>query len=247
LPFWRQDQRSQPIRIVGILLLLIVVVLDRRTAWVALLAGIITLMFRDRRLGRRAVWAVGIMLGVVIGIYSTVQIAARSGGPIAQAASNTGSVTWRVEGWAVLLSQWAARSPLNWFIGEPFGTSFLRRVEGSEVVGSPHDFYIEILLRTGALGLLAACFDGRAAGGDMAPVHRGSWSIWVGRACGFAYDAADLVYNLGTGNRTRNRDRNCDIACGTPDQVSTRGCRPVWQKVYAGNWCLTTSADLRHM
>ena len=60
----------------GILLLLIVVVLDRRTAWVALLAGIIALMFRDRRLGRRAVWAVGIMLGVVIGIYSTVQIAA---------------------------------------------------------------------------------------------------------------------------------------------------------------------------
>ena len=111
-------------------------------------------MFHDRRLGRRAIWAVVIILGVVIGAYSTVQIAATSGEPVAQAASNTGSVIWRVEGWAVLLSQWAS-SPLNWFTGEPFGTSFLRRVEGSEVVGSPHDFYIEILLRTGALGLLA--------------------------------------------------------------------------------------------
>jgi hypothetical protein len=154
LPFWRQDQRSQPIRILGILLLLIVVLLDRRTAWVALLAGIITLMFHDRRLGRRTIWAVGIILGVVTAAYSTVQIAATSGEPIAQAASNTGSVTWRVEGWAVLLSQWA-RSPLNWFTGEPFGTSLLRRIEGSEVVGSPHNFYIEILLRAGALGLLA--------------------------------------------------------------------------------------------
>jgi O-Antigen ligase len=154
LPFWRQDQRSQPIRILGILLLLIVVLLDRRTAWVALLAGMMTLMLHDRRLGRRAIWAVVMILGVVIGAYSTLQIAATPGEPLAQAASDTGSATWRVEGWVVLLSQWA-RSPLNWLTGEPFGTSFLRRVEGSEVAAGPHDFYIEILLRTGVLGLLA--------------------------------------------------------------------------------------------
>jgi O-antigen ligase len=154
LPFWRQDQRSRPIRIVSILLLLIVVLLDRRTAWVALLAGVITLMFHDRRLGRRAIWPVVMILGVVIGAYSTVQIAATSGEPIAQAASNTGTATWRIEGWAVLLSQWA-RSPGNWLTGEPFGAGFLRLVEGSQVVAGPHNFYIEILLRTGALGLLA--------------------------------------------------------------------------------------------
>ena len=110
LPFWRQDQRARPIRIVGIFLLLFVVLLDRRTAWVALLAGIITLMLHDRRLGRRAIWAVVTILGVVIGAYSALQAATTSGEPIAQAASNTGSVTWRIEGWAVLLSQWA-RSP----------------------------------------------------------------------------------------------------------------------------------------
>ena len=73
LPFWRQDQRARPIRIVGIFLLLFVVLLDRRTAWVALLAGIITLMFHDRRLGRRAIWAVVTILGVVIGAYSALQ------------------------------------------------------------------------------------------------------------------------------------------------------------------------------
>ena len=154
LPFWRQAQRSQAIRILSILLLLIVVLLDRRTAWVTLLAGMITLMFHDRRFGRRVIWPVVIILGVVVGAYSSLQIAATSGEPIAQTASNTGTVTWRVEGWVVLLSQWA-RSPLNWFIGEPFGTSFFRRIQGTEVVAGPHDFYIEILLRTGAFGLLA--------------------------------------------------------------------------------------------
>jgi O-Antigen ligase len=154
LPFWRQDQRARPIRIVGVFLLLFVVLLDRRTAWVALLAGIITLMLHDRRLGRRAILAVVTILCVVIGAYSALQAATTSGELIAQAASNTGSVTWRIEGWAVLLSQWAS-SPGNWLTGEPFGAGFLRLVEGSEVVASPHNFYIEILLRSGALGLLA--------------------------------------------------------------------------------------------
>jgi O-antigen ligase len=153
LPFWRQDQRARPIRIVGIFLLLFVVLLDRRTAWVALLAGIITLMFHDRQLGRRTIWAFVTILGVVIGAYSALQAATTSGEPIAQATSNTGSVTWRIEGWAVLLSQWA-RSPGNWLTGEPYGAGFLRLVEGSEITSTPHNFYIEILMRTGALGLL---------------------------------------------------------------------------------------------
>jgi O-antigen ligase len=154
LPFWRQDQRARSIRIVSVLLLLFVVLLDRRTAWVALLAGIITVMIHDRRLGRRAMWAVVTILGVVVGAYSILRRAVTLGEPVAQAASNTASVTWRIEGWALLLSQWA-KSPANWFTGEPFGTSFLRLVEGSEVVAHPHNFYIEILLRTGVLGLLA--------------------------------------------------------------------------------------------
>jgi hypothetical protein len=154
LPFWRQDQRGRAIRLVGILLLLFVVLLDRRTAWIALLAGIITLMLHDRWLGRRAAWAVGTILGVVIAAYSTLLRATTSAEPFAQATSNIGSVVWRLEGWAVLLSQWAS-SPSNWFAGEPFGASFLRRVEGSEVVASPHNFYIEVLLRTGVFGLMA--------------------------------------------------------------------------------------------
>jgi O-antigen ligase len=140
-------------RIVSILLLLFVVLLDRRTAWVALLAGIATLMVHDRRLGRRAIWAVVAIGGVVIGVYSTLLRAATSSEPIAQ-ASNTASAAWRIEGWLLLLSQWAS-SPMNWFLGEPFGASLLRLIEGSEVTAEPHNFYIEILLRTGVFGLIA--------------------------------------------------------------------------------------------
>jgi hypothetical protein len=154
LPFWRQDQRTRSIRVLGALLLLFIVLLDRRTAWLALLAGIITVMVHDRRLGRRAMWAVVSFLGVAIGAYSILRRAATTGEPLAQAASNTASVMWRIEGWVLLLTQWS-KSRANWFTGEPFGTSFRRLVEGSETLSGPHNFYIEILFRAGALGLLA--------------------------------------------------------------------------------------------
>jgi disulfide bond formation protein DsbB len=154
LPYWRQDQRARSIRIVSVLLLLFVVLLDRRTAWVALLSGLIALMFHDRRLGRRAILAFVMLLGVALGAYSTVRAVTRSGEPVVLTASDTASVGWRTEGWALLLSQWA-RSPANWFIGEPSGTGFRRLINGSETLSGPHNFYLEILLRIGALGLLA--------------------------------------------------------------------------------------------
>jgi hypothetical protein len=247
LPFWRQDQRSRAIRIVGILLLLIVVLLDRRTAWVALLAGIITLMFHDRRLGRRVIRAVVIVLGVVIGAYSTVRIAATSGEPIAQAASNTGSVAWRVEGWAVLLSQWV-RSPQNWFTGEPFGTSFLRRVEGSEVVAGPHNFFIEILLRTGALGLLALL--ALTAGLLVATWRTSTEDAGVfGSGVLAALLMMQLIWLI-----TWSPGIEQGIVTGIA--ISLAGRQPRIDhprqlsaglaKIYAGDGCLTQAPDLRH-
>jgi hypothetical protein len=154
LPFWRQGQRAQSIRILGILLLLFVALLDRRTASIALFAGIITMMFHDPRLGRRGMLAVVAVFGVAIGAYFSLRTATTSAELIAPAVSNTASVAWRFEGWAMLLSQWA-KSPANWFTGEAFGTGFLRVINGSKEVSGPHNFYVEILLRLGALGLLA--------------------------------------------------------------------------------------------
>jgi hypothetical protein len=40
-------------------------------------------------------------------------------------------------------------------VGEPLGSSFARKVQGSETTAHPHNFYIETMLRTGVAGLLA--------------------------------------------------------------------------------------------
>ena len=63
---------------------------------------------------------------------------------------------WRTEGWSTLLEGWSG-SPLNWIIGEPFGSGFARDVSGDLVASTtdPHNFYIMTLLRTGVIGMLA--------------------------------------------------------------------------------------------
>ena len=119
LSFWRQNRSGRSIRILSVALLLFVIALDRRTAWVALLAGLIALMLYDRRLGRRAILAC-LAVGITIGGYAAIGTAITGGAPIARAVYDTGTVAWRIEGWSILLSEWA-RSPMNWFIGEPFG------------------------------------------------------------------------------------------------------------------------------
>ena len=154
LPAWRQRQGGRPTRMLSVTLLLFVVLLDRRTAWIALLAGMIALVLHDRRLGRRAMLAYVAAVGAAIGAYAAIGTATTGGAPVALEASATGSVSWRLEGWSVLLSEWA-RSPMNWLMGEPFGASYIRSVDGSEVLAPPHNFYIEMLIRTGVLGLVA--------------------------------------------------------------------------------------------
>jgi O-antigen ligase len=68
--------------------------------------------------------------------------------------SGSGNLSWRVEGWSELVGAWS-QSPTNWAVGQPFGSGFARRVEGSETTSHPHNFYIETMIRTGLAGLLA--------------------------------------------------------------------------------------------
>jgi hypothetical protein len=65
------------------------------------------------------------------------------------------TLLWRVEGWRVLLSDERLTEPLDFLIGLPFGSGYLRTVFGSQIGVSPHNFYISIFLRMGVLGLLA--------------------------------------------------------------------------------------------
>jgi hypothetical protein len=152
IPAWLRGERARWLRWISVLLLLFVLVLNRRTVWLAILVGVAVVMLRDHRLGRRAV--VLVVLGGVMTIAAFVALGGfqERNPPIVK--SGSGNLSWRVEGWSELVGAWS-QSPTNWVVGEPFGSSFAREVEGSETTSHPHNFYIETMIRTGVAGLLA--------------------------------------------------------------------------------------------
>ena len=155
VPFWHlQDRRSRRLTWLGALLLLFVVLLNRRTAWLAIVVGLAVIMVRRRMLSRRVLAMV--VGAVVLTIAGYVALGGAESGDqtVATSAVGTGTLDWRVQGWSELLGD-LSTDPVQVGIGEPLGSDFTREVQGSEVQGEPHNFYLAFLLRAGVVGLLA--------------------------------------------------------------------------------------------
>jgi hypothetical protein len=153
IPAWRRGQQTRWQRLLSVLLLLMVVALNRRTAWLAVLVGIAVVMLRDRRLGRRALTLV--VLGGLLAAVAFVALGGLKEGaeqPVAQ--QGTGNLTWRIQGWSELVGGWA-HNPPSWIVGEPFGSSLAREIDGSVITSNAHDFYIQTMIRAGIPGLIA--------------------------------------------------------------------------------------------
>jgi hypothetical protein len=154
VPFWQgRDERARRLTRLGTLLLLFVVLLNRRTVWLSMIIGIAVLMVRGRRLRRRAVAMV--IGGVLLAVAAYVALGGSSGeDSVLRPAAGTGTLDWRIQGWTELLGGMSDR-PMEWLIGEPIGSGFTRVVQGLEVEAEPHNFYVMTLLRAGVVGLLA--------------------------------------------------------------------------------------------
>ncbi|MCI0690120.1 MAG: O-antigen ligase family protein [Sporichthyaceae bacterium] len=153
VPFWqRHGTRARKLTGVGALLLLFVVLLNRRTVWVALLAGAAVVVLRDRRrLGHRT-----LLLLVAAGIVTVGAFLAFPGAGSESATNplSTGTLDWRIQGWSKLVQDWS-RDPVEWIIGQPFGSGFHRVVQGTQENSDAHNFYLTTMLRTGVVGSVA--------------------------------------------------------------------------------------------
>jgi hypothetical protein len=152
IPGWFRGAPKRWIRWVSVLLLVFVLVLNRRTVWLAIAVGVAVLMLRDRHLGRRA--AALVAVGAFLTVTAYVLLGGLKEGNQPVEKSGSGTLSWRLQGWSDLLGPWAHR-PGDWLIGQPVGSGFDRTIDGILVNTHPHDFYIEILLRTGFAGLAA--------------------------------------------------------------------------------------------
>lgn len=148
-----RDPRARWLKWYGGVLLLFVVLLNRRTVWFALLMGMAVVVLRDRSLGRRGIALMAGAAVVTVGALAVFPETATED-KLAKSATDTGTLEWRIKGWNDLVTSGLER-PERWLIGQPFGSGFNRQVNERELETNPHSFYLETLLRTGSIGLLA--------------------------------------------------------------------------------------------
>lgn len=141
-----------------------ILVLQHRSVWVAaflpaMMAFVIVRQNKGKLASRLAViGAVSVLVlgpllasGKFSGATSSVSESA-----VRATSTTSGTFVGRIEGWDALLKKWVASGPRVWAIGNPYGSGFERKqgTDGREVHYAPHNYYVQLLLRTGVIGLL---------------------------------------------------------------------------------------------
>lgn len=139
--------------------LVLVVLLQHRTVWVATaMMGLAWWVLRPARGGQRFVSAgAGTLALCLVALLYAAGAFGAIGGSLTDSFKETqgtrSTFAWRMLGWQDLLE--APRTFVQWLIGAPFGSGYERFIGGGLVTVSPHDYYLHIMLRLGLVGLLA--------------------------------------------------------------------------------------------
>jgi hypothetical protein len=157
LPFLG-DRKKGLLRFAAPILLVFVVLLQHRSVWVVTAAGVVYLAYRDRELSKRVMTA--LIVGLVIFTTLLFTVFAEDdevSEQLSTSAQSTDTFEWRVNGWLALFRDSSPGDPVEWAIGKPYGSGWQRVAAstGQTIEVSPHNFYIESLLRVGIVGLTA--------------------------------------------------------------------------------------------
>ncbi len=140
-------------------LLVLIVVLQHRTVWVVTAVGALLLCRRERAIARRAVT---LLLSVIV-LFTALAFALFDDAEIqltdqlATSAQSTATFEWRLEGWRALLTDTGPEGVEEVVAGKPFGSGYERTLPNGRTVSghiSPHNYYVEAVLRVGVAGLL---------------------------------------------------------------------------------------------
>jgi O-Antigen ligase len=164
------------LRLLSPLLLLAVVLLQHRSVWLATFAGLAALSMGHARSlfdGKRLLPALAMVavLGAGLALVgegggSGSQAHTPGGGvgaDVAQSARDAvelkGTAGERLGSWRQLVRNWASGGPRQWAAGQPFGTSIERYasddLSARRITYQPHNWYVELLVTQGLLGLVA--------------------------------------------------------------------------------------------
>ena len=141
--------------------LVFVVVLQHRTVWVVTALGAVYLLYRQRSLSKHVLGAIGAGLALLAVLTFTVLDShdLEVTESLAESAQNTDTFSWRAQGWRALLRDSGPESAAEWIVGRPMAVGWDRTmIHGPAIVVvevSPHNYYLEAVLRVGIVGLAA--------------------------------------------------------------------------------------------
>jgi O-antigen ligase len=153
-----QGGGSRWLALVAAALLPMVVLLQHRTVWVAAVVAVCLAAVRHPRFAGRLATGLLFALVVSVAVFSLAfeEVAADGvGGGLSVSAADRQTWEWRVDGWQSLLEERGHSSIEEHLFGQPFGSGWDREVEdGRQATVSPHNFYLEVYLRLGLVGVM---------------------------------------------------------------------------------------------
>lgn len=141
-------------RFLAPVLLVVVLLLQHRTVWLASAIGLLYLLYR-RRASIRMLAAFGAGMVVFAALTFTIFGEEDLSQQLAESGQSTATLEWRIAGWDALLTDRGPERAGEVALGKPFGGGWGRNFDGRFVDVSPHNFYLESYLRVGVIGVLA--------------------------------------------------------------------------------------------
>lgn len=158
---WLRGSGSRLAGFHALLFGLLVVVLQHRSAWGAYALGMsLVLVHQHRHLWRRLPFmlAFSLLAGGALAIAATLGAFDQLVDSLVESLVSVGhansTATDRIAAWDTLLSEWKGADGWDILFGFPFGHGFRWYINHTPVDFQPHNFYVFLLLRTGACGLL---------------------------------------------------------------------------------------------
>lgn len=141
-----------------------ILLLQHRSVWVATLIGLMVVFVRSEEKDKKRLWiglgwlSVAVLAaGIALSLGNLDKVSGDLQRSLQEIGEKRSTIAGRIDGWGVLVEGWLHSGVVDLSIGQPMGAGYERYLEvlGRSVKESPHNYYVQILLRSGFVGLFA--------------------------------------------------------------------------------------------
>jgi len=154
---WTETKRLQDLLVAG-WLLIVVALLQHRSVWAATVSGIAVGVVLARPDLRLRMLAAGFTGSVVLASLLSIGVGQTAVSHLEKSASTasltSGTFKFRTDSWTQLIRSSRDQGYAAVLLGQPFGSSMERSIEGHSVNVSAHNFYVSVYLRGGLVALV---------------------------------------------------------------------------------------------